>query len=574
MYLYAYASSLCGQLDKSISLCQLVLKHHSQNSLASHCELLLGKCLARKYSQEQMQLEFNQDYFSAAEFGKNEAIKTCYAKARSVIMLLGRALDNQFLDEEGSMLLDFAMIDYSREVNALNECSRCFLCRKHKKLHRSHICPVSVLKEIAKATYSNPTKATITTITGRHEVKTPRSETKWLLCGTCEELLSQHGETQFIHFFRLLYPNIKSTSISYKEDLYNFCVGVAFRTLSLTNFSYLHNTSEIYDFIVTCRNHLISLSEDHHNSPKMNNPEFFLFRNPIGLYSTEEVRELILSDILQSNFQVHVSMYHLHTGLKSPIAEACFFMVILGGIIMLTKFSPDHAFVMPESFVPILPEGGEYIVPDEAQRWSDIPLGVMEIFKESVLEVQSRISEVFWGKIPLPNRHKSSQIPPSWDTEIANHPGPHISNELKDLQRNLLLGIMHEEITKTNLLPEGFNISKNPPISRVVLPPGHTILRHTYDRKKDVTVLLAADCEGCYAVVIHCKNRREITYGFRLRETEDNYMVKGLLVASSVEGADSAFLSGMISPIKNVLESLWNDFGSFEGLIHHSEVER
>lgn len=160
------------------------------------------------------------------------------------------------------------MIDYSREVNALNKCDCCLLCRKWKKLCRSHICPQSVVKQIARATFEESSPHVVTSMTGQHEVKTPKSETKWLLCGTCEQLLSQHGETQFaVKFFRLLYPEIKSTSINYDKNLYNFCTSVAFRALCLTNFSYLHNKSEIYKKNLACRNHLVSLSgENHHYS--------------------------------------------------------------------------------------------------------------------------------------------------------------------------------------------------------------------------------------------------------------------------------------------------------------------
>lgn len=449
-FLYAYVSSVCGHHDDCISWCWHILDQfkNSQDPLVNDCKVLLGKTLAQKYSQEQRQLEFKMVYFSAADFGKNEAVKSCYDKARDAIFQLGYALDSGILDEEGSMLLDFAMIDYSREVNALNKCNRCLLCRKWKKLCRSHICPESVLKEIAKANFQDGSPPiAVTSMTGRHEVKTPKLETKWLLCGTCEQLLSQHGETQFAEkFFRLLYPKIKSTSISYNKNLYNFCTGAAFRALCLTNFSYLHNTPEIYSFFVACRNHLLSLSGEkcHHDPLKIDKPEFFIFRNPIGLYSTEGVREDILSGVLQSEFQVNISTHHLQSGHSSPVAEGCFFMVILGGITILTKFSPDQSFVMPQSFIPISKDGGEYIVRGEFERWTDIPAGVIEIFKGSVLSIQSRVSEVFWGKIPVSNKHKSTQIPSSWNTEISQQTEPCLPDALKELQQNLLSGIIQE----------------------------------------------------------------------------------------------------------------------------------
>ena len=289
----------------------------------SNCKLLLGKSLVKKYSQEQRQLEMQMDYFTAANFGMNEAVKCCYDKAKNAIMQLGYCLDNGILDEEGSKLFDFVLLDYAREVNGLNKCNRCILCRRWRKLHRSHICPESILKDIVKASNQENVQF-VTSMTSKHEVRTPRNENKWLLCGTCEQLLSQHGEVQFVEkFFRLLYPTIKSTSIRYDKELYNFCVGIVFRALCLTNFSYLHNKSEIHSFFVVCRDHLINLAKNQ-GSPSLIKPEFFIFRNPIGLYSTEGVREDILSGILHSHFQVHISPHHLQSGERSLLARAAF----------------------------------------------------------------------------------------------------------------------------------------------------------------------------------------------------------------------------------------------------------
>ena len=580
MFIVAYTNSLYEHHDDAIFWCQLMLHKFgkSQDPLISHCRMLLGKSFAWKYSLEQRQLEFEMDFFSISDLKKNEAVKNCYAKARNAIFQLGYALDNGILDEEGSMLLDFSMIDYSREVNALNECNRCLLCRKWEKLCRSHICPEAILKEIAKE--ESDTCVPVTSMTGRHEVKSTKRETKWLLCHTCEQLLSRHGETQFTEkFFRILYPTIKSHSISYTEELYNFCTGVAFRSLCLTNFSDLHNRNEIYNFFVACRNHLLSLSEEiSQQTPckTQNELEFFLFRNPVGLYSVEEVWEDILSGILQSNFQVHISYHHLHNGHKSLIMEGCFFQLILGGITMLAKFSPDQDFIMPQSFVQISKDGGEYIVFDEIQRWTDIPQGVMEIIKESVISVRSRISEVFWGKVPLSKRYKSTQIPSSWNDEITQRTGPPLPDALVDLQKSILSGFT-ETVTEVNLLPEGFKISREP-VSMVILPSGHIVLKHAYSRGKDATLLLGADChnsdDDIYAIVVQRKSQRELIYGFHLQIHGEQYTIKKLLVTSSVEGADSAFLGGVVSGITDVLESLWHDFGSLQGIIHHSEIKR
>ena len=582
---YAYTSFVCGHLDNCISWSRRVLDQlkESEDPLINNCKLLLGKSLAQKYSREQRLLEIRMEYFSATDLGRNKAVKDCYEKAKNAILHLGYSLDNGILDDEGSMLLDFAMIDYAREINALNKCNRCLLCRKWGKLCRSHICPESLLKEIAKANFEEGEDFTVASMTGKPDIRTPGTETKWLLCGTCEQLLSRHGETQFAEkFFRLLYPEIRSTAIKYDEELYNFCVGVAFRALCLTNFSDLYNRSEIYSLFVACRKHLSNIASKYHQygygpPETQGKPEFFIFRNPVGLYSTEGVREDILSGVLQSSYVVHISPYHLKNGDKSIVAGGCFFIAIIGGITMLTKFSPDQSFMMPQSFVPISPDGGEYLVPSEVQRWMDIPPGMMEILKESVISIQSRISERFWGKLPVPNKHKPTIIPKSWDTEISQQPDPPLPDTLKELQVRLLSGIVQEAVTVVNLLPEGFNISRKSSFSRVTLPLGHAVLKHAHSQEKQATLLLATDGNDCYktyVIAIQQRHQRELIYGFHLQADEEHYIIKDLLVTTSVEGAKSAFLQGVVSEITDILQSLWSNFDSFHAMAHHSRIGR
>ena len=251
-------------------------------------------------------------------------------------------------------------------------------------------------------------------------------------------------------------------------------------------------------------------------------------------------------------------------------------LVILGGITIVTKFSPDQTFELPQSFVLVSTEGGEYTVPNETQRWMDIPPGVMEIFKESVLTIQSRISQVFWGKLLLANKHKSTQIPPSWDTEIVQHTSPSLPNALKKLQQDLLSGIMQDALTVIDLLPEGFTVSKTPPLSSVSLPTGHAVLKHIHSKERNVTLLLAADCycTYMYVIVIQYRNQREITYGFYLQENEEHYSIKKLMVTSSVEGAETAFLQGPVAAIIDLLESLWSEFSCYKEILHHSVITR
>lgn len=70
--------------------------------------------------------------------------------AKETIGLLGNALDNSYIDEEGKQLLDFAMMDYVREFSGLQDFKRCILCLKKtaQNIKASHIVPKSILERL------------------------------------------------------------------------------------------------------------------------------------------------------------------------------------------------------------------------------------------------------------------------------------------------------------------------------------------------------------------------------------------------------------------------------------------
>ena len=51
------------------------------------------------------------------------------SQGQQAIELLGEVLDSGELDEQGSELLDWVMMDYCRESGETNDCKRCLLCR-------------------------------------------------------------------------------------------------------------------------------------------------------------------------------------------------------------------------------------------------------------------------------------------------------------------------------------------------------------------------------------------------------------------------------------------------------------
>lgn len=134
-------------IEVTSKLIQLLKLHECDQSMANEAKLLKAKSLFFHYQNKQH--VFLQKR-GEGDIKKVEKLKKeCYECAKEAILLLGIALDHNFLDEEGSKLLDFAMIDYLRETNDLNYCQRCLLCRRKTKLRKSHIFPKSILKYIA-----------------------------------------------------------------------------------------------------------------------------------------------------------------------------------------------------------------------------------------------------------------------------------------------------------------------------------------------------------------------------------------------------------------------------------------
>jgi len=85
----------------------LALKYHSGHPSAIDNELLSQLCFADLQNWKNLCLQGEQ-----------------------AIKLLGEVLDSGELDEQGSELLDWVMMDYCRESGKANKCRRCLLCRK------------------------------------------------------------------------------------------------------------------------------------------------------------------------------------------------------------------------------------------------------------------------------------------------------------------------------------------------------------------------------------------------------------------------------------------------------------
>ena len=250
-----------GKYTECIEWCNCILSTTSQEQITNTAMLLKGKSLYHIYQREQLLLVKRIGVMTAKQ--ANLLQDRCYNKTEQVVKLLGKARDFHYIDTEGSKLLDFAMMDYLREVNKLGDCNRCMLCRNQAELRLSHIVPVSVLNELSADKIVEPDKkvmlSTHFSLKKPLVRKSPGQVAHKMLCGACENRLSLNAETKFCSKFFKPVLHRSSNSIQYDKWLYHFCVSMLFRGLSYHSITCCPNNSELYNVFLLCRNHLLSL---------------------------------------------------------------------------------------------------------------------------------------------------------------------------------------------------------------------------------------------------------------------------------------------------------------------------
>ena len=88
-------------------------------------KLLKGKAVFYGYQRKLLYYMTKKSELSKPD--ERKLINECFQSISETISHLGRALDDAYIDQEGSRLLDWAMIDCTRETNWLVRCNRCFL---------------------------------------------------------------------------------------------------------------------------------------------------------------------------------------------------------------------------------------------------------------------------------------------------------------------------------------------------------------------------------------------------------------------------------------------------------------
>ncbi len=546
--------------DKCVQLCSM-----KTVSLSNKHYLFKGKSLFHLYRREQGFLTRYSDTLSDQEIISRRS--SCYKKAEECIKILGVALDNECIDSEGSRMLDIAMSDYIRETNKLNNLKRCLLCRKKRSLMKSHLWPRSFLRRYSYSrVHDISSRIFISFHSLKPREKSPGEVTYWMLCGECEQRICQNGEDKFTSE---AYDLVSSASenaikISYGPWLYNFSIGLVFRTFLYFNYE----SAESYLIFQQCRERLLNLpvkyktnsttisliasaQEDKESVPSIPPPlediavPVVILVNPTKT-SIDFPRKSILIGALFDAGSAFMSRHYLSTGKLDLSGQEHFIVVRLGNLSILLPLKASTDYNPPPGSL-IRPQGGELFVPGENSRWDLIPEGLWEAIDSTAILIEETSLHHYTYKSKTGN----------WKSHSAEEYEPFLSRELMEKERllnknlkevssspesALISRFLNEASPSLSFLPEEIKLLQKHKYTQkrfLQLPSSHVVLFHkNIDLAEDgFTVFLVAKIEDnpctvrTYIIFVELVCGVQIAYGAYVTiDTNNSFSITDSLI--------------------------------------------
>ena len=410
---------------------------------------------------------------------------------------------------------------------------------RSEKLIRSHLFPKAILERFAHAVPLPPdARVIIGHMPGlamqrkyRNSLVSPRQSTLFMLCSTCENTLSGHGETQFVsQFFDKLYDTKNSSQstgeqvIKYSKELYNFCVGMIFRTLYWPKGKYT-NENELYQLLQRCRRFLLNVqSRSPPNSEDI--PDIFILISPLSAKESE-LSHGFMNSVLSGTCLAITTNSSLSTGEMSPktTIQSQYCLIHIGAINILVKLAPSKDVELPiESLIN--PHGGNYHIPPESVRKDHLPQGIWSLF-----QLLAQRNEKQWLEA------SESQYM-SFEKKTVNQP---------DASAAIAYGITGGRDTELNTFTTiGLQPSSDPNTPKVInflpnqfcvrpyqqqtleLPPGHRMLLHETagDGMSGNTIFVAVETDG----TSHSSNKPYVIWHYYNQGIQINF---GFFIAMS-----------------------------------------
>ena len=403
----------------------------------------------------------------------------CYKKIKEAIQLLGLAFDNNNIDDEGSQMLDTAMMVYlSESRNLTGKLPRCLLCRKKGKLAKSHICPKAILDNFAKAAGTPDSgKAFFLSwpwqkmYTGT--LKSAGEMTIRVLCRDCEMILSKSESKYlprfFCKFYNLQVPDsiVKEHSIEYQDWLHQYCVGLIFRGMTLQysgGRDEFVNEDEVHSLLLQCRNALLHPGSD--NVPKVS-----IFIAPTKGNPSEVDSSLI-------NVSIHLPFHFFFThkkymyGSHQLYLDAFSYTFQIGMI--LTNVQLSRAAWPEDPSFTIHPDSGVYKILPDSERRLTIPDYLWESLLAEAVAVEKEVMEQPRRAFALQPLDDLLSVPSvSYMTSIFD-----ITQHSQGMGKGSKVA-GHPKVI--NFMPDGYEVFHSTAKAAnctVTLPPSHRILLH------------------------------------------------------------------------------------------------
>lgn len=560
------------------------------SSLHGVVRQLRGKCFGHLHQRQIWHIVEQDSLDIAVPLKRGNLVDKCANSAKAAVKDLRFALEKGQLDEEGSYLMDIAMLHFVMIKHQLRDCDCCLLCRRRGvKLKESHICPKFLLK-YTKEFYPSY---------GRFAAYTPKTATYAMLCGRCEQVLSQNGEDQFQKDIipLLSSTNDKVQTVMYNSTLYSFCLGIVFRFFMHYPFTTYYNASEIYSLFVTCRHHLLSLpvkySETEVPPPvatamPMTPVKVFLVPSPLKLH-IENAQVRILANTMTCQYGAAYLNAPLSTEPETK-GNVCHALVVhLFSFNIVVPFSPAQGGDLDENCC-INPEGGEYQVLPDNKRWEILPSGLLQVLVSFARLYENNCQKIISGMKTTKKDSKKADAFITTFISIKNMAAleqPIDTNSLWLLppqEKKLITMFLSKPIVPANIkmLPHGFNIRTSPP--QVILKEGYKLLYHKHNEQENVTYFFAANCEdltyGKLVVIMKCEESSKKVEGvdIHIREDESSCsfcVTRFLQEAATVtlQDAQHPRLKIVCERIRKTLNALVQKCGSLKVFLHHARLK-
>ena len=429
--------------------------------------LCKGKAYAQLYLQQRTFFLHNTFYNTNAALRNCDNVQKLNSYGKNATLLLGDSLDELYIDEEGTKLLDWVMIDFGRETCLLD---RCPLCRKKSD-------------DNFFVNFNVPLFISISNIFTKH---LPASTQYGSLCKECFTMITENERLVNDKVLEILNDGFR-WQFKYESDFYKGCIAKILLGLLFTFFPCMSNNDDLYNLFLDFKEYLLS-------------PEIKRISLPdVHLLFTTTFSTVAVNPFTYSFQTLHFPTSMIFSYMTSPSCRRCNqFFVHSASMSLVVNFSKKSEFTKSSVLVR---KGGILKIFQDFEYW---PTSWILFFK-ALLKIDYLYDDFI-------NKLSKEDIEREFSFSL-------ISKQLTRYSDML------------SLLPAGFKVDPDQEAGQVHLPPGHALLNHYHNESDSpFTLVLAADCTSSneikfYTIFVYEVKGFTIVDGIYLNTTQTDLIV-------------------------------------------------